>query len=166
MKSLTTGLSKVQTLARLNLSDNPIGPDGAHHLGTLLEKCINLSEVDLHSCQLAASGAELIAKGVKGHPSLRVLNLRHNRIGERGGVAIAQDVISENNTLLELDISTNNIGPNEGAKAISEALEKNTKLEKLNLRHNNMQMALRKEENRKLQLAFRYTRIHGVWPLL
>lgn len=90
---------------------------------------IHLSKVDDNKCRT-------LVRYLLEHPSLKVLDLSHNQIGDRGARALGK--LMGSSQLETLTLYDNCIG-DPGAKALSHALSKNPRLLSLNLALNRLQ---------------------------
>jgi hypothetical protein len=96
-----------------------------------------VTSLDLKGNNLTTTGIQALA-GVFRPPSrLETANLEWNSIGVGGGkgLEVLASVLSDNDSLLNLDLRNNKIGP-EGASALSAILKSNTTLQVLDLRWN------------------------------
>lgn len=116
-----------QHLRMLDLVNTQLGDDGLSAiLGALIEANQSLERLYLGGNQIGPKHATLLAKLIRVHPRLSALFLNVNRLGDQGAVMIAQ-AIAERDQLRELGLSSNGIG-DRGAVALAEALTGNQSL--------------------------------------
>lgn len=134
-----------QSLERLYLGGNQIGPKHATLLGELIRVHPRLSALFLNVNRLGDEGACLIAQALAERDQLRELGLNSNGIGDRGVAALAEALTGNQSlVLLELGYSPstrvlaekgNQIG-DQGAAALAVMLVENRSLVRLNLARN------------------------------
>ena len=97
------------SLRSIDLSHNKIGDSGAQLLATMLmsEACV-VEELILADNFIRPDGAAALGEALMRNESLRVLNLRLNRLGDSGGRALCDGAI-EHPTLRELNLACNGI---------------------------------------------------------
>ncbi|KEG11148.1 leucine-rich protein [Trypanosoma grayi] len=135
-KGILSGLVLNTTLRVLDLSSNRIDDDGVRQLALLLcRPDLPLEELYLHDNKIRGDGAAALGEALTMNTTLRVLNLRLNRIpDEPGGVALVTGLASP--TALEvLDLSHNALG-DATAQVLAEVLPKQTSLLSLNISGN------------------------------
>jgi len=81
-----------------------------------------LTHLDLYDNNIKDEGAIAISEGLKGNKCLEKLNLGSNRIGVKGGKALASALGTAVLMLKSINLTFNNIGT-DGAVAIAEALK-------------------------------------------
>lgn len=128
---------KGNDLKMLNLSHNAIGRAGCAQIARFLGVSMSLMHLDLSHALLDTGGEALapLTTAIECHPSLQVVNLSHNKIGETGGLLIGDMITQPSCAITELDISWNQIC-RRGAVAIGMALRTNTALRSLKLAMN------------------------------
>ena len=125
-----------RSLAELYLGKHSIGDRGAQLLAEYLEDNATLRVLDLRCNKVGVAGAEAFAiLLMRGGGVLETLNLASNRICDQGGQALGVALRSSRH-LLSLDISSNSIG-DMGLVAIADALNANTTLQRLLIFGNN-----------------------------
>jgi Ran GTPase-activating protein (RanGAP) involved in mRNA processing and transport len=125
-----------RSLAELYLGKHKIGDRGAQLLAEYLEDNATLRVLDLRCNKIGVAGAEAFAiLLMRGGGVLATLNLASNRICDQGGQALGVALRSSRH-LLSLDISSNSIG-DMGLVAIADALNGNTTLQRLLIFGNN-----------------------------
>ncbi|RNF04742.1 leucine-rich protein [Trypanosoma rangeli] len=136
LKGILGGLVHNTSIAVLDFSSNRIDDEGARQLALLLCKDdLPLEELYLHDNQIRADGAVALGESLTMNKTLRVLNLRLNRIpDEAGGVAIVNG-LAAHPALEVLDLSHNMLG-DATARALAEALPLQTSLRSLNVAGN------------------------------
>ncbi|EQC36939.1 hypothetical protein SDRG_05764 [Saprolegnia diclina VS20] len=121
-------------LRELNLSENEIGKEGCVHMADFLFAASSLTDLDLSKTRLL-DAIDALAIEIAIHPSLLVVNLSGNEIGEAGGILLGETLAATSCTIQDLDLSWNQICL-EGATRIGRALESNTSIHNLNLSMN------------------------------
>ena len=125
-----------RSLVELYLGKHNIGDRGAQLLAEYLEDNATLRVLDLRCNKIGVAGAEAFAiLLMRGGGVLANLNLASNRICDQGGQALGVALRSSRH-LLSLDISSNSIG-DMGLVAIADALNANTTLQRLLIFDNN-----------------------------
>ena len=136
--AIATAVSQCDSLTHLDLSNNPIGEQGAEALATVLEQDFHrmLRILELSKCNLSDHGASTVIRSVHQNPTLHCLDLRHNGIG-RGAhahMALAQ-LLTRNEALCTLRLGWNSIHGVRSDEFLN-ALRYNTHLEHLDLSWN------------------------------
>ncbi|KDO32993.1 hypothetical protein SPRG_02684 [Saprolegnia parasitica CBS 223.65] len=121
-------------LRQLNLSENEIGKEGGVHMADFLFAASSLTDLDLSKTRLL-DAIDALAIEIAIHPSLFIVNLSGNEIGEAGGILLGETLAATTCTIQDLDLSWNQICL-EGATRIGRALESNTSIHTLNLSMN------------------------------
>jgi Ran GTPase-activating protein (RanGAP) involved in mRNA processing and transport len=125
-----------RALSELYLGKHGISDRGAQLLAEYLEDNATLRVLDLRANRIGVAGAEAFAiLLMRGGSVLSTLNLASNRICDQGGQALGVALRSSRH-LLSLDISSNEIG-DLGLVAVADALNANTTLQRLLLFGNN-----------------------------
>ena len=125
-----------RALSELYLGKHNISDRGAQLLAEYLEDNATLRVLDLRANKIGVAGAEAFAiLLMRGGSVLSTLNLASNRICDQGGQALGVALRSSRH-LLSLDISSNEIG-DLGLVAVADALNANTTLQRLLLFGNN-----------------------------
>ena len=122
-------------LTHLHIQNADLQNGGDQAITTTLIRCTNLKQITLWDCGITDEQLLQMVEAIRGHRSLEELNLRVNRIGNAGCVAIATLLEDPNCSLHTLDVSLNAIG-NEGASILAISLTNNTKLQQLRLVRN------------------------------
>ena len=96
-----------------------------------------VTSLDLKGNNLTTAGIQALAGVFRPPCRLETANLEWNSIGVGGGkgLEVLASVLSDNDSLVNLDLRNNKIGP-EGAAALSALLKSNTTLQVLDLRWN------------------------------
>ena len=133
------------SLENLNLSDNNLGIKGANSIHRMLitQPPINLITLQLSRVGLTDRQVEELVHGLIevgngiGAHSLQVIDVSHNKISSRGGVAFGQLLGLEDSKcqITELDLSWNVLS-GKGAVKLGQALAGEDTLQKLNLAYN------------------------------
>ncbi|KAF9432945.1 hypothetical protein BGZ76_010115, partial [Entomortierella beljakovae] len=105
-------------------------------LPSLKLKRVSHLSLEMIPGEIDATDFRVLVKSLKTNTTLVNLNLRGNKIGNKGALALSE-ALKTNNTLTALHLRTNSIG-NEGALALSKALKTNTTLTALDLRYNSI----------------------------
>ena len=123
--------SPARGIQKLSLSENDISDEPPRR--ALLDLCTLsacLTDLKLSNCNLSDVFVAKLARRLEGKPSLRSLDLSHNLIGVKGGIAIGK--VIDSCRLSELNLSWNNLC-SDGAVAIARAISKAKYLAILNL---------------------------------
>lgn len=97
-----------------------------------------MTHLELSGCRIPDRGGYEIAKALQaGNLKLKFLNLSHNEIGNKSGVAFGS-ALERNHTLLHLNLSWNAIKES-GAEALAKGLKSNTALQEFNLSWNGIE---------------------------
>jgi Ran GTPase-activating protein (RanGAP) involved in mRNA processing and transport len=91
---LDNGVEAVKTLAKLNLTLNPIGSGGATILADALGRNVmpSLKQLDLNFCGIEDDGFVAVVSALEQNTSLQILDLKNNDFGERGFMAFAESL--------------------------------------------------------------------------
>ena len=131
-KVLADSLRGNSSIKQLNLSRNFIGDSGVGFLAQSIGST-RLEKLDLSRCKITATGAKVLADGLRGNSSIKQLNLNLNSVGDSGVGFLAQSIGSTALEILELtvcDITAT------GAKALADELRGNEHLKVLELQFN------------------------------
>ena len=129
---LTEALTVNKSLSSLDLSNGPIGDEGANSLAHALRVNTSLSSLKMSFIKsIGAEGADSLAQALEVNTSLSSLSLRHISIGDKGANSLAQ-ALRVNTSLSSLDLNSNSIR-DEGANSLAQALSVNTSLSSLDL---------------------------------
>ena len=133
LAALVKALHRTTTLTSLRLRQVSIGDEGAISLAKPLASHRALARLELWRCDIGAQGATALTALLK-QPALVAFDLRHNKVGDAGAIAIAQE-LTANTHVEELHLQHNAIGP-EGARALGDVLRANSVLGALDLSGN------------------------------
>ncbi|KAG8345869.1 hypothetical protein TRVL_03297 [Trypanosoma vivax] len=136
LKGILSGLVSNTSIRVLDFSSNSIDDDGAKSLALLLcKQDLPLEELYLHDNRIRGEGAVAIGEALTINRTLRVLNLRLNRIPDKaGGVELVKSL--ESHKALEvLDVSHNLLG-DDTAQVLAEVLPSQLTLLSLNISGN------------------------------
>jgi len=128
----------------------------SHQIAEALEMNATIVRLDLSNTPIGDEGASRLALAIAHHPSLQHLILGGGLIGDRGATALAQALVT-NQVLKRLDLMSCHIG-DAGASQIAEALIVNKTLEELYLNGQNVndqgatQLALALIKNKTLSI--------------
>lgn len=101
--------------------------------------------IHLDDCQLGSQGAMGIADATNRNKNIRVISLRNNGIDDDGAKAFGDLIFKYSSINLEdLNLSFNRIGDLGGIK-LAQGLSKSKSLKRLNMKHNNMSAKSGKE---------------------
>lgn len=123
MPQLLRVLHGKDSLAHLDLSWNPLGPDSMAAVAALLDGNTKLESLVMHGVGVRASGAKMLRGALENNSELRALVLFSNEIGDAGATSLAKG-LAKNTTLAEIGLAHNNIG-DEGGKALAAAVKAN-----------------------------------------
>ncbi len=155
----TTLAEGAQNISGLWLKRNPLGPDGATSIASMLRSNQHLCVLDMVNTDLRAEGVHAIvdalcsdnknlqslylsgngldaasaidlARLLREAPHIKALYLSVNRLGDTGATCIA-DALRHNHSLQTLELASNSIGP-PGASALLDAA-RHSALQNLNL---------------------------------
>ncbi|KAH3830281.1 hypothetical protein DPMN_103521 [Dreissena polymorpha] len=133
LTALTRFITKVQTIHRLDISNNNIGDVGHEAIADLIQNSNSLEILILRGNKLSESGVQL-GKAISENTIMKFLDLSWNHIRGNGAIGIAKGLA--NNVRLEtLVLSWNGFGY-EGCVAMGNALANNTTLKSLDLANN------------------------------
>ena len=109
----------------LDLSENPLGTDGARSIGEALGMNASLKSVAMRGVGLGPRGASSIARfGIERQCGLLgTLDLARNGIGDAGAAAIASGMKGNPGTITSLDLTSNEIGQ-VGCASLAEVVRK------------------------------------------
>ncbi|MCO5567712.1 hypothetical protein L7F22_021406 [Adiantum nelumboides] len=108
----------------LELSYNPMGPDGAKILADFIKFHGNVQTLRLGWCQIGVKGAEYLSEALQYNSTVSTLDLRANSLGDNGAAALGRSLRVVNETLTSLDLGFNEIRDN-GAFSLAQALKAN-----------------------------------------
>lgn len=131
LPNIDVWLMNIDTNSTLTLIEQEMRSAKAYGIGYLLSQKNTLTELFLNKNRIGWRGGAAIAKGLKCNSTLRRLELQGNNLKNAGAKAIG-DVLKINNTLNTLNLGGNKI-KDEGAIALGRALETNYCLECLSL---------------------------------
>nr|CCC90498.1 conserved hypothetical protein [Trypanosoma congolense IL3000] len=136
LKGIISGAVRNTSIKVLDFSCNRIDDDGVKSLALLLcKEDLPLEELYLNDNVICGAGAVAIGDALTMNKTLRVLNLRLNRIpDEDGGVSLIKGIASHT-ALKILDISHNILGE-ATSRALAEALPEQSSLLSLNVSGN------------------------------
>jgi len=121
--------------ANLRYGSSQYNDGGATEVTSTLERCSNLTHINLYYCNINAGILLPMVEAMRGLRSLEQLYLDLNDIRNAGCEALATLLEDPNSNLERLQIRENNIG-NEGAISLVKSLSHNTKLKHLFLGQN------------------------------
>ena len=119
-------------LSLLSITRADLQNGGENVIATTLRRCTNLTDIDLYGCNITDGQLLPIVEAVRGHRSLKILDLNNNRIGNAGCETIATLIRDHNSNINHVDLGNNDINI-EGASILANGLENNTKMKILYL---------------------------------
>ena len=114
---------------------SPLQIGGNHILTLPLQRCTNLTHINLTHCNMTDEELIPIAQAVGGNRSLKMFNILGNRISNAGCAALATLLVDPHCNIEHLGLIDNGIG-NVGARVLANSLINNTKLKTLRLINN------------------------------
>lgn len=139
MPALLDAPTKLQAL---NLRGNNLKVEGAMALAQGLIDNTTVRMLDLSSNQLGSKGVMLLCESLKGNKHLQSLFLNSNNVSSDGAFAVADLLIDEKSSLLEVHLGWNLIC-NTGLNALFTALAmSNTKLKFIDVAYNFMDITV------------------------
>ncbi|PRP87101.1 hypothetical protein PROFUN_04837 [Planoprotostelium fungivorum] len=122
----------------LQLWDCLLGDEGCAHVMMALKNSTHVKHIDLRGNNIKADGATAVAEMLRSNFTMIKLGLEWNSVGLWDtGIKRIAEALMINTTLTELDLRNNRIG-GQGGVALAIALRKNTSLVVLDLRWNNL----------------------------
>ena len=117
------------TLRKLELEGNLMGPKSATEMGKVLKVNKGLVALDLGSNQLTMDGQEMhgiyeLAESLKSNETLLSLNLSNNQMDQKCG-ELFREALQVNQSLIDFDYSNNKYISLEDSRAIQESLRRN-----------------------------------------
>lgn len=119
----------------LNLSDAFIGDEGCKFLAEYIKENIGIQVLELRGNNISQEGLNELLPVLRSQNCISHVSLEWNNIGNE--IMQLAEVLMYNDTLKVLDLRNNRIGP-EGAGFLAKMLEKNRCLVKLDLRWNEL----------------------------
>lgn len=139
-RTLCSYLLNHKTIKKLDLGHNSVSCSGARALAKLLNNS-GLEELDLRDNKIKEKGAKALGKSLRTNSSLKVLNLRLNRLDDSGGrlffEGLGQQGAGGNCTLRDLNVSCNSLGA-KSAQALCKYIDHNVSLTTLDLTCNEL----------------------------
>lgn len=133
VKHLSNLLQDNSSITILNISKNFIGSGGVNYICEIFKKNRALREVDLSSNYFNDDDGAILIESLDDNLMTK-LDLSHNKLAEKSGLAIGK-WIAENGNLLDLNLGWNHIRKH-AALAVSKGIWDNNKLIKINLSWN------------------------------
>lgn len=141
--AIVSGLEQNKSVTMLYLDSCEISDTGGEYLARMLQKNTTLTTINLNS-NLIYKSAKSIAESLKQNTNLKTLMLRWNKIGDEGGIAIANS-LAINKSLETLHLGYNLFSENVANTFLKILTEKNNRLNDLDL--------FIRDENRYQQLS-------------
>jgi Ran GTPase-activating protein (RanGAP) involved in mRNA processing and transport len=118
----------MKTLTKLCLAYNPVGSEGATLLADALVRNAmpNLKELNLGWCRIGDDCIFAVVSALEQNTGLQILDLKHNRFGERGFMALVESLPNIKG-LQQMTIATN-AGFQSTQPLLLEGFRKNTSL--------------------------------------
>ena len=120
------------SLQSLDLSENPIGDEGAEHIVQLVTNSCSLYQLNLRGCGIGDKGVECLASSLEGKSSLEILHIPCNQFTDTGLLALGRS-LKRNKALKTLDVAI--CGTQVGKKQFVLSLCENEHLTYLRLSH-------------------------------
>ncbi|VDI61475.1 Hypothetical predicted protein [Mytilus galloprovincialis] len=148
LQTMADMLLKNNSIIEFNISNNPIGPEGAKILKYILANNyhvvkadvsgsnITLELLDISWNQIGKQGAIALSAGLKVNTQLEILNVAMNGFGEDGGIALFE-ALKNQDSLEELDITANRL-TDKVARVISTIIPYNRHLKTLKISYNHI----------------------------
>jgi hypothetical protein len=89
MRVVTEAAVEQGRLRELDLTDCPIGDDGAAHLAAMLERSRSLSVLGVYRCEIGDAGLERLGRDLTRNTTLRTLDVRYNDFTAEGVACFA-----------------------------------------------------------------------------
>ena len=132
LKLLATALAGYYSdLRQLDISENVIGPFGAHALAPGLQTKVKMQTLNLRDCRIHVDGAKALAPSFEKMVNMQNLNLQDNHIGQEGAQALAPSF--EKMTNMQILNLRNNSIRYEGVQALAPSFAKMTSMQSLDL---------------------------------
>ncbi|XP_044872096.1 ribonuclease inhibitor isoform X1 [Mauremys mutica] len=104
-KHLRSVLSTKPTLTELQLGDNKLGTSGVKVLCEgLMDPNCKLQKLQLEYCELSPDNCEMLCAALRTKPSLRVLNISNNKLGDAAVKVLCQGLMDPNCNLQSLHL--------------------------------------------------------------
>ena len=121
-------------LTQINIHNAYLPPYGGDiFIATSLRSCTHLRTISLTNSNITDEQLLPMVEAIRGHPSVEVLNLNGNRIGNAGCETIARLLSNPNCNLRRLQLSYNHRIDIEGATTLANSLSRNVHLHELYL---------------------------------
>ena len=91
-----------------------------------------LTHLNLGDNVIKYEGSRYLAQALKVNSSLRVVNLKLNRIDDKGGSKLCIDLMNNNNTIQDINLSSNSLG-HMFAESLAELLKINKSIRKIDI---------------------------------
>ena len=127
-------LLNIMNLIKLDISFNTINGKTADIIAEILYRNTKLEELNINSCDLQATDAVTVFKGMKSILHLSKFNISHNGINDEAMEELAE-ILSQNVKLKELDLSYNFLKA-KGAITILRGMKSILHLSKFHIGHN------------------------------
>lgn len=122
-------------LTHLKVGNVLLQNGGEEILTATFQRCTRLIHIILQSCRMTAEQLLPMVDIFRGHPSLEILDLHHNQIGNVGCDLLATLLVDQNCNLRVLKLGSNHID-NEGVATLANSLVINRKLKHLEVSGN------------------------------
>lgn len=133
LSKLESKLSLQKNSSTLNLADSFIGDQGCSLLSNYIKENLNLQSLDLRGNSISSEGIRLLSSAFRQQHFIRHISLEWNNIGD--SIQFLLESLAYNTSVQSLDLRNNRIGP-EGALAIARFFDTNTSIIKIDLRWN------------------------------
>lgn len=130
------GKDHAESLTDLNLCKSHVDDDCIPALIRIVKRARHLKNLNISDNAITGAGMEQLCQALEGHPSVKLLNIGSNPLGDRGGKAIASLIRSGDSHIEELQAHHASIG-DAGLAAIGQAFSRTeTAMERVNLMSN------------------------------
>jgi len=132
-------VARLQTtqLELLNISNNPIGSDGAETLCRAVLDCHQLHTLEMDNCNIDGKAAKPLSNMLEHHGNLRNISLNSNKLGSQGAIDFCVGA-AESVCLKSVHLAYNGIVTEEAAEAIAELMRHCETLLEMNLSGNHL----------------------------
>lgn len=123
------------SLRVLSMQNCDIEKEGGEYIGYGLSKNCGIQELYLHGNKLRDYGCKILGEGLKENRNVRILDISSCKIGDEGGISIANYIMCGENSLKNLNLKDNKITDYAGVM-LCESLRVNKNITKINIERN------------------------------